>query len=323
MTIGALRVKNEARWIQRVLRSIWPVCHKIVVFDDHSTDDTRQIAHDEGAVVIESPFQGVEERRDKDYLLDQIWKGGAQLNDWVLMVDGDEMLCQEDIPALLKVTASKSLVAANFHIVYLWDREDQIRIDRWYAEFRRPSLFRLTQRKLSFMHTAFGGGFHCFSIPQQLIGSDATAPVRLLHYGYLNREDRIAKYHWYNKIDPNDETEDRYRHMVIGDVFPADSVFKWAGPLELQAFKIPTDPPDFVIEIPPILPPRPREYKGLYDPKRGIFEPPEMAECLEHGRCVVDGSVVRLPWFIDTEAGVVKQYGEPEELNGKVEIVLR
>jgi hypothetical protein len=59
--------------------------------------------------------------------------------------------------------------------------------------------------------------------------------VRLLHYGYLHKEDRVRKFHWYNKIDPNNAFEDQYRHMVIGDVFPADSSFKWAGPLELRS----------------------------------------------------------------------------------------
>ncbi len=121
------------------------------------------------------------------------------------------------------------------HIVYLWDREDQIRIDRWYREFRRPSLFKLTSRDLTFRRTGFGGEFHCSSAPAQLLGRQAPIPVRLLHYGYMHREDRIRKYEFYNRIDPNNPIEDGYRHMVIGDLFPSNSVFRHAGPLELRA----------------------------------------------------------------------------------------
>ncbi len=43
MILGMLRIKDEARWIERVLRSMLPVCERIFVFDDHSTDDTVAI----------------------------------------------------------------------------------------------------------------------------------------------------------------------------------------------------------------------------------------------------------------------------------------
>jgi hypothetical protein len=53
----------------------------------------------------------------------------------------------------------------------------------------------------------------------------------------MHAEDRIRKYHYYNTIDPNNEFEDQYRHMVIGDIFPANYAGKWAGPLELAPVK--------------------------------------------------------------------------------------
>ena len=115
----------------------------------------------------------------------------------------------------------------------MWDREDQVRVDRWYCDFRRPSLFRLTDRALTFRRTPYGGHFHCSSAPAQLLNRIQPIDARLLHYGYLRREDRIRKYHWYNQIDPGNPIEDGYRHMVIGDLFPAESRFRWAGPLEL------------------------------------------------------------------------------------------
>ena len=31
MIIGALRIKNEARWIERVLSSLRPICEELVV----------------------------------------------------------------------------------------------------------------------------------------------------------------------------------------------------------------------------------------------------------------------------------------------------
>ena len=233
MTWGLLRIKNEARWIENVIRSIQPVCDRILVLDDHSDDGTPEICESLGCIVFRSLFEGIHEARDKDWLLEQAWARGAKVNDWCLMVDGDEALHQDDISALVAATRSNA-VCCSMHIVYLWDREDQIRIDRWYREFRRPSLFKLISRELTFRRTGFGGEFHCSSAPAKLLGLQTAIPVRLLHYGYMRKEDRIRKFEFYNRIDPGNPIEDGYRHMVIGDLFPADSVFMHAGPLELR-----------------------------------------------------------------------------------------
>lgn len=231
---GLLRVKNEARWIERVIRSIQPVCDSIVVFDDHSSDGTPEICESLGCVVLRSTFADIHEARDKDELLAHVWKMGAALGDHCLMIDGDEILHPDDLDALREAIAT-GCVCGTMHIVYLWDREDQKRVDRWYKEFRRPSLFQLCIRNLTFRRTEFGGNFHCSSAPAQLLDAGTrTLPVRLLHLGYLHREDRIRKYHWYNAVDPGNQIEDEYKHMVIGDIFPADSVFRWAGPLQVK-----------------------------------------------------------------------------------------
>lgn len=234
--IGLLRVKNESRWIERVIRSIQPVCQRILVFDDHSDDGTPQICEQLGCTVYRSEFEGLDESRDKQFLLELAWATGAQVGDWCLMVDGDEALHPADIPALVAATQSAS-PCCSAHIVYLWDREDQVRVDRWYREFRRPSLFQLTTRALAFQRTGFGGNFHCSSAPQQLLGRITPIPVRLLHYGYLYQEDRIRKYLFYNEKDPGNQFEDGYRHMVIGDLFPPESEFVYAGPLVLEELR--------------------------------------------------------------------------------------
>jgi O-antigen biosynthesis protein len=233
VTIGLLRVKDEARWIERVVRSIQPVCEEILVLDDHSTDETPAICESLACTVYRSEFAGIDETRDKDWLLAKAWELGAKVGDWCVMIDGDEVLHPNDVRAVSAAVESAA-VCCSFRIVYLWDREDQVRVDRWYSDFRRPSLFRLTGPGLTFRRTQFGGSFHCSSAPAQLLNRIVPIQARLLHYGYLHREDRIRKYHWYNRVDPGNPIEDGYRHMVIGDLFPADSRFRWAGPLELE-----------------------------------------------------------------------------------------
>src|ERR1039457_5852336 len=69
-----LRVKNESRWIRHVLDSMIPLCERIFILDDHSTDCTAQICRltNECVTVYDSPFQGLDESRDKNFLLDRI-----------------------------------------------------------------------------------------------------------------------------------------------------------------------------------------------------------------------------------------------------------
>ena len=71
MIWGLLRIKNEARWIEKVIRSVRPVCEKILVLDDHSDDGTPEICESLGCTVFRSEFTGIHEARDKDWLLDQ------------------------------------------------------------------------------------------------------------------------------------------------------------------------------------------------------------------------------------------------------------
>jgi glycosyltransferase involved in cell wall biosynthesis len=244
MLLGLLRVKDEARWIGKVLDSISPVCDRILLMDDHSTDDTCAIAAAHGATVLVSPFEGIQEARDKDWLLQHVWDVGARVGDWCLMVDGDEALHPDDMPALRSAVESFAICCSP-QVVYLWDREDQIRVDRLYWDFRRPSLFRLTRRDLTFQRTASGGNFHCSNVPEQLLKWALPIPVRLLHYGYMLAEDRIRKYAWYNRVDPDNAFEDCYRHVAQGDLpeIPAEAKLKWAGPLFLRRLKPTIDTP--------------------------------------------------------------------------------
>lgn len=71
-------------------------CDKVTLFDNHSTDKTREIAFSLGADVRLFGTPG--ELNDRDYLeiKNNCWKGSQA--DWVIIVDDDEIL-YGDIPA--------------------------------------------------------------------------------------------------------------------------------------------------------------------------------------------------------------------------------
>jgi len=247
MTLASmLRVKNEARWIERVLMGLAPVSNFIAVFDDHSTDDTvevvrrvsrRRLFDTIPIEVFRSPFDDLNEARDKTYLAHKVV--GYDSFDWILCLDGDEELPANQVPHLLRALGSTAAPAWRLQIRYLWDRPDQVRVDGCYASFTRQSLFRVSETNLQFRATGYGGqaNFHCSNVPADVRERAGYSDAALLHYGYMLREDRIRKYHWYNRIDPSNALEDGYRHMVQGDLaeIPADSKLLHAGPLKLAA----------------------------------------------------------------------------------------
>lgn len=244
--LGAMRIKNEARWIARVIESQLPLIRKLYILDDHSTDGTPEIcARYSQVVLFRSELEGLDESRDKQWLLDRMVSElpAEDLNEnspwWVLALDGDEVL-EGSGPDLIRRTLLRpTAIAYSLQILYLWDREDQVRVDGVYRDFRRPSLFRLINPDFRYQRTPWGNGanFHCSSIPQEYLGHAAPLTARVLHLGYLHREDRLKKFAWYNRIDPDNKAEDGYRHMVLGDLpeYPAEMKTRWAGPLTLES----------------------------------------------------------------------------------------
>ena len=216
--LGAMRIKTEAAWLTEVLTRALDLCSEIYVLDDHSTDDTRRIcaSFGERVRVFPSPFTGLDEARDKNYLLEKVI---AARPDWVLWIDGDEVL-ERSGPQQLREAADRAgseIASYRLRIAYLWDDHRQVRIDGLWGRFSRASFFRLQGQPLAdlrFGATTFGGNLHCGNVPRGLIGEMVRIEVRLKHYGYMEREQRQAKYRWYNQRDPDNEGEDRYRHLA-------------------------------------------------------------------------------------------------------------
>ncbi len=233
--IAALRVKNEARWIEGVLRSIHPLTTEIHVFDDHSDDATPEICKRLGAHVYPSPFTGLNEARDKAWLLDKIRRRG----DWILWIDGDELLDIRSVPVLHEVVNCANVQCISFKIKFLWNDPQTVRTDGVYGMFRRQSMFRPGNAQFTDLGDKHPN-FHCGNCPRSLFHRCAYPEVALLHLGYLNREDRIRKRAWYieqhTKMGALDQLklEDHYQHITVGDECPATSKFRHGGPLKLE-----------------------------------------------------------------------------------------
>jgi len=192
------------------VRSILPLCERVLILDDHSEDGTPEICRSLGerVVVIPSPFDGLDESRDKNYLLGEIGKLGAT---WCLCIDGDEILEPDGTRRILAVLDSARHDCYALRIVFLWNGPGTVRVDGVYGQFSRPSLFRLGTGA-AFPTTGWGGHFHCGNVPTGL-GAALSIGARLYHLGYMRRADRLAKYGWYVTTDPLDGTTNALRGL--------------------------------------------------------------------------------------------------------------
>ena len=241
MKIAAMmRVRNESRWIGRGLASLRPICNAgLFVFDDRSTDDTAKIARSFGATVLADPFDGLNEVRDKNFLVQQVFKTSKA--DWIVHLDGDEVLeaaGAKELPAILRA-APPHIGGYALPVIYLWNSERLMRVDGVYSRLARPSVFRTSGSNLTFKSfTAAKSGFHCGNVPFDQHPRCGSCSVRIKHFGYLERNMRLDKYAFYTKNDPHNEIEDNYRHIVQGDVteVPAGARLKHAGPLTLAPY---------------------------------------------------------------------------------------
>jgi len=235
--VAMLRIHNEERWIAEVIQSTFQLCERVFVLNDKSTDRTGEICRSFGprVKVFDSPFAGLNESRDKNWLYDQIIRECAP--EWILCIDGDEVLEGPAGEQIRKAVAEHPEVQSwRLKIEFLWNSPLQVRADRIYGDFWRPSLFRpfheapgvpdsrTLLKEFRFQSTPFGRhvgsdkpNLHCSSVPQRLIHDTKLVPARLKHYGYMERAWRIGKLDYYTSIDWCNKAEDSYRHMCQGD----------------------------------------------------------------------------------------------------------
>src|SRR5215471_19884249 len=124
---------NEAEKIKAAVETVlW--ADEIVVVDSHSTDGTPQIAEGLGARVVQEPFNGFGELRNRAI--------EACHYEWIFSLDSDERCTEAVRDEVLALLAGSPP-----HDIYRVPRRNymmgrRIRGSGWYPNFRQPQLFR-------------------------------------------------------------------------------------------------------------------------------------------------------------------------------------
>ena len=100
-------VKNESRFLGRMLESVSPYVDEIIVLDNGSKDNSSEIAKNFGAFVIHSNGEGDLSALRNETI--ELAKG-----EWIFYLDGDEVIEKKDMKQVLRLAKSQKFDAFSF-----------------------------------------------------------------------------------------------------------------------------------------------------------------------------------------------------------------
>ncbi len=218
MIVGLLRIKNVEKWIKRLIIQLDKVCDKILILDDGSTDRTfQEIAN---AIIKpkrvrirkqEIPFHGGRDRI-------MLHKWAAEFNPtWIVAPDGDELWeegKEEELKTLL-LNTPEYIEAWTFPFFYLWDDENHYRDDGSYHNVTAVRAFRYNKDELPKDSSS-----HSVALPKVIVERRRIkqADIRMKHFGYMEKGDRIVRYNYYTDRDKDPKKvgagSGDYKHII-------------------------------------------------------------------------------------------------------------
>jgi glycosyltransferase involved in cell wall biosynthesis len=143
---------NEEEKIKHAIQSVvW--ADEIVVADSFSTDHTADIARSLGARVVQIPFAGFGDLRNRAM--------AACNHDWIFSLDADERCTPAAREEICRIVADKDSKDAYYVPRRNYFMGKWIRYGGFYPDFRQPQLFR--KGVLTFMNDAVHERYEVFS----------------------------------------------------------------------------------------------------------------------------------------------------------------
>ncbi len=173
--------KNEEKYIEECLKRLQPYGFEIVVTDTGSTDHTREIAEKYANKVLDFTWIN-------DFSAARNFCVANASNNWILILDCDEYVCQADVKGLQKLMKQYPHYVGSIRLRNLsyangkkeFTTDDVIRFyDRRYYRFVLPIHEQITYME----EDKFGDSVTNFMLP-----------IDVEHYGYaVSEEEKIKK----------------------------------------------------------------------------------------------------------------------------------
>lgn len=206
--VGGLLCKNEnGRWLKQYLEQMKILCDDIVVVDDISTDNTAEICLEYTRNVLRNSVYNFED--NESYLRELLFNQCARLcndNDWIVILDADELLCNIEKLRSLLISYTSNIKCINLQLFDMWN-DKQYRADNYWTAHLRYWLMCVRPIK-GFNYTWNRSKLHCGRWPLEVYNQEQFRPtddIYIKHMGWSTEQDRKNKYDRYIKLDGKGE----------------------------------------------------------------------------------------------------------------------
>lgn len=181
---------NESETIHLTIKHYHKFCHRIVIWDNHSTDNTREIARSMGCVV--KTFGKPGELSDSAYkdLKNSCWKKnnpGMDIRSWVIVVDADEILASPPPPTTATIFRTQGWNIFSYDM----PKDDWLEIDTGHFENNYSKTVIFDPKNITEIN--FHIGSHISSPKGNVVWSDET--IFLFHYRNVGGPKRLVDRH--------------------------------------------------------------------------------------------------------------------------------
>jgi len=200
--VGALLARNEAdRYLEEVLENANEYCDELIVVDDNSEDNTRDVCSKWARVHhyqngSGGEFWGADETNLRRLLWELASDAGGK-DSWIYVFDADQLLTGITPLGLRTLCRTSNLNSWAFPLYDCWDSHDTHRTDTFWAAWAHPRVWLARAIPVAGFQPDWGTpkGIHSGHIPHNypLKAGLAPYPAAIQHLGYIKESDRAAK----------------------------------------------------------------------------------------------------------------------------------
>ena len=205
---GCTIVRNTAKLnypLEASIETYLPVCDEIVVaYDPHSEDDTENVVKDLAQKwpkirLLASPWNTNNHVDGTEITIQSNLAVQACKSDWILYVQADEAIHENDYAAIHQIVSTEDAVGA------LFDRRSFLfSLDREIGDYFAPNLLRLFRRNEGFI---VGDGMTA-GLVQTHSGKVISCGLKMFNYSRMgSREEILTRARYRDRFHLDDETK--------------------------------------------------------------------------------------------------------------------